>query len=51
VGGVPGVQAEGMSVADALQRLRGQVGTMAGISVMRGGEHLDVIVVRALVVH
>jgi hypothetical protein len=48
---IDGEDAEGMSMADVLQRLRGQAGTTVGISVMRGAEHLDVLVVRALVVH
>lgn len=43
--------ATGMSVVDAIQRLRGEPGTLVGISVERGGALLDVLVTRATVVH
>ena len=45
--------ADGMSVADAIQRLRGPVGTSVRISVERGGasgEMIEVTVVRAAIV-
>jgi hypothetical protein len=50
---IDGDGADGMSLADVLQRLRGQAGTSVGISVRRDstGESLDVVVVRAIVVH
>jgi membrane-associated protease RseP (regulator of RpoE activity) len=47
---IDGEDAEGMSLADALQRLRGQAGTSVGVSVLRAGETIDVMVVRAAIV-
>ena len=43
--------ATGMSVVDAIQRLRGEPGTLVGISIERGGALIDVLVTRAIVVH
>jgi C-terminal processing protease CtpA/Prc len=42
-----------MSITDALQRLRGEVGTSVGISVRRDstGDTVDVVVVRATIAH
>jgi hypothetical protein len=50
---IDGEGADGMSLADMLQRLRGQAGTSVGLAIERPstGELLDVIVVRAIVVH
>ena len=48
---IDGEDADGMSLADALQRLRGQAGTSVGVTVVRGGETLDLMVVRAAIVH
>jgi hypothetical protein len=48
---IDGEDASGMSVADAVQRLRGPVGTTVGVSVRRGGQTLDVIIQRAAIVH
>jgi hypothetical protein len=54
---IDGESTENMSLADALQRLRGQAGTTVGISVTRAGEGsgaprqtIDAVVVRAIVV-
>jgi hypothetical protein len=49
---VDGEETAGMSVADVLQRLRGEAGTTVGVSVLRPGtgETLDVIIVRAAIV-
>ncbi len=51
--GIDGQGTDGMSLADILQRLRGQAGTSVGVSVRRDGtpETIDVVVVRATVVH
>lgn len=48
---IDGEDAAGMSVADAVQRLRGPVGTTVGLSVRRGGQTLDLIIERASIVH
>jgi hypothetical protein len=52
---IDGETTDGMSIADALQRLRGTPGTSVGITVRRGGNHgpetIDAVVVRAVVVH
>ena len=50
---IDGEDADGMSLADVLQRLRGQAGTTVGVSVERGGtgETLDFTVLRAAIVH
>ena len=48
---IDGEETDGMSLADVLQRLRGQPGTSVGVSVMRAGESIDVMIVRAAVVH
>lgn len=49
---IDGDETDGMSMADVLQRLRGQAGTNVGVSVLRPdtGETLDVTVVRAAIV-
>jgi hypothetical protein len=51
--GIDGESTQGMSVADALQRLRGEVGTSVGVSVVRPrtGETVDVTIERAAIVH
>ena len=49
---VDGEDTDHMSVADAIQRLRGEVGTTVGVSVARAnGETLDVFITRAAIVH
>jgi hypothetical protein len=49
---VDGEDTEHMSVADAIQRMRGEIGTTVGVSVGRGrGETLDVFITRAAIVH
>lgn len=48
---IDGEDASGMSVADAVQRLRGPVGTTVGLSVRRGGQTLDLVIERAAIVH
>jgi hypothetical protein len=48
---IDGEDADAMSMADALQRLRGQAGTSVGVAVLRAGETIEVMVVRAAIVH
>lgn len=49
---VDGEDTDHMSVADAIQRLRGEVGTTVGVSVARAnGETLDVFITRGEIVH
>jgi hypothetical protein len=49
---VDGEDTDHMSVADAIQRLRGEVGTTVGVSVARAnGETLDVFITRGTIVH
>jgi len=56
---IDGESTESMSIADALQKLRGEAGTTVGVSVQRAGaggpgtprETVDTMVVRAVVVH
>jgi carboxypeptidase family protein/PDZ domain-containing protein len=50
---VDGEPTEGMSMADALQRIRGEPGTSVGVSVERSatGEIVDLTIVRGSVVH
>lgn len=48
---IDGEDTSGMSVADAVQRLRGPVGTTVGMSVRRGGQTIDVVIERASIVH
>ncbi len=50
---IDGEDTAGMSVTDALQRLRGEVGTSVGVSVRREGsdEAVDVVIVRATIAH
>jgi protocatechuate 3,4-dioxygenase beta subunit len=50
---IDGEPTDGMSLADALQRLRGGETTTVGVSVQRPGtgETLDVVLVRATIVH
>jgi hypothetical protein len=38
-------------VADAVQRLRGPVGTTVGLSVRGGGQTIDLVIERATIVH
>ena len=47
--GIDGESTDGMSLADALQRLRGEAGTSVGVSVRRPktGETVDVMIERA----
>ncbi len=50
--GIDADSTEGMSIADALQRLRGEAGTTVGVSVQRPktGETVDVLIERAAIV-
>jgi membrane-associated protease RseP (regulator of RpoE activity) len=49
---VDGEDTDHMSVADTIQRLRGEVGTTVGVSVARAnGETMDVFITRAAIVH
>ncbi len=48
---IDGEDASNMSVADAVQRLRGQVGTSVGLSIRRGGSTIDMVIERAAIVH
>ena len=50
---IDGEDTAGMSVADALQRLRGEVGTSVGVTVKRadGDDPIDVVIVRATIAH
>jgi hypothetical protein len=48
---IDGDDAAGMSVADAVQRLRGPVGTSVGLSIRRGGQTIDMVIERAAIVH
>ena len=50
---IDGETTEGMSVADVVQRLRGEPGSSVGVSAERPGtkEMLDVVIVRATVIH
>lgn len=48
---IDGEDASGMSIADAVQHLRGQVGTSVGVSVRRDGQTIDVVIERAEIVH
>jgi hypothetical protein len=49
---IDGESTDGMSSADAIQRIRGQVGTSVGLSVRRAatGDTVDVVVVRGSIV-
>lgn len=47
---IDGEDTDGMSLSDVLQRLRGQAGTSVGVSVVRDGATIDVVVVRAAIV-
>ncbi len=49
---IDGENSDGMSVADAIQRLRGEAGTTVGVSVERpgSGQRLDVMIVRGNIV-
>ena len=47
---VDGEDASGMSLQDAIQRLRGEAGTSVGVSVQRSGTVIDLIVVRGSIV-
>ena len=49
---IDGESTDGMSSADAIQRIRGQVGTSLGLSVRRAatGDTVDVVVVRGSIV-
>ncbi len=49
---IDGEDTEHMSVADVLQRLRGETGTVVGVSVQRKtGDTVDVFMTRAAIVH
>ncbi len=48
---IDGEDAAQMSLADAIQRLRGEAGTSVGVSVERGGKPLDVVIPRAEIIH
>jgi hypothetical protein len=49
---VDGEETDRMSVADVLQRIRGEAGTTVGLSVQRAnGDTTDVVVTRGLIVH
>jgi hypothetical protein len=49
---IDGEDTSAMSVADALQRLRGEAKTPVGVSVVRqGGETVDLVINRAAIVH
>jgi hypothetical protein len=48
---IDGDDADGMSLADALQRLRGPAGTVVGVTVQRSGETLDLMIPRSVIVH
>jgi hypothetical protein len=50
---IDGEDTTSMSVADAIQRLRGEAGTTVGLSLQREGssETIDVVVVRGTIVH
>jgi hypothetical protein len=47
---IDGEEAAGLSVAMAIQRLRGEPGTTAFVSVLRNGEPVDVMMVRSALV-
>ncbi len=47
---VDGEDADGLSLADVLQRLRGQAGTPVGVTVQRAGETVDIVIPRSLIV-
>ena len=44
---IDGAETAGLSVVDAIQRLRGEAGTIVGVTVERGGASLDVVITRA----
>src|SRR5262249_7543544 len=48
---IDGEETNGMSLADAIQLLRGTPGTNVGVSVVREGETIEVTIERALIVH
>ncbi len=48
---IDGEEIAGLSIEDAIQRLRGEPGTVVGITVERAGATLDVVITRAAVVH
>jgi hypothetical protein len=50
---IDGEDTDGMSLADALQRIRGEPGTSLGVSVQRAqtGEVVDLLITRGLIVH
>jgi hypothetical protein len=48
---IDGEDTTGLSVVDAIQRLRGEAGTSVGISVMRDGTTIDVVLERAAILH
>ena len=47
---IDGAETAGLSVVDAIQRLRGEAGTIVGVTVERGGASLDVVITRAALV-
>jgi hypothetical protein len=48
---IDGEEIDGLSIEDTIQRLRGEPGTVVGITVERDGATLDVTITRAAVVH
>jgi hypothetical protein len=48
---VDGEDAAGLSVVDAIQRLRGAAGTSVGVSIERGGTVRDLMIERAAILH
>jgi hypothetical protein len=47
---VDGDDAEGLSLIDVIQRLRGPAGTSAAVTVQRGGDTVDILIPRGLIV-
>jgi len=47
---VDGEEADGMSLADVLQRLRGPAGTVVGVTVQRAGDTVDLVIPRSVIV-
>ncbi|MGH7329726.1 MAG: PDZ domain-containing protein, partial [Polyangiaceae bacterium] len=47
---IDGAEIAGLSLADAIQELRGDPGTVVGLTVERGGETLDVTITRGAIV-
>ena len=47
---VDGEEADGLSLVDVLQRLRGPAGTTVGVTVQRAGEAVDLVIPRSVIV-